>query len=320
MNSKKWVANFFVLIFISYPILWGFVYVVNPTYKYDNRIIKKNKIGYSSNANFSRTLFTKLKEGGYTLVFGTSRSHLIDEGMLHQDTLNLHSIYGHPDSIYSFLNQLDKNQINNIGNIFYLVDTHTVNIKEVYIDYNLMDFDLSTSASVTRNDIQMSFKSLFSNSFITLNGSPAGIDKSRASKIYRTAKPPLQEYSTQGIEMIKKINQLCIQKGINITYITPTFPNEILNKMNLDLEREKWLKLLNGGIEEFYALYWVDNISNLKQNGYYSSFYDETHINYNALDGIMNDIVGKNNIHKINNSKDLDYYFNYIEGQLSLND
>ena len=120
--------------------------------------------------------------------------------------------------------------------------------------------------------------------------------------------------------MIKKINQFCIQKGIKITYITPTFPDEILYKTNLDLEKEMLLKLLDVGIKEFYALYWVDNVSNLKQKDYYLSFFDHGHMNYNAIDSVMNNIVGKNNIYRIKNSKDLNYYFNYVKGQLLLND
>jgi len=42
-------------------------------------------------------------------------------------------------------------------------------------------------------------------------------------------------------------------------------------------------------------------------------------MNYNAMDSVMNNIVGKNNRYRIKNSKDLNNYFNYMEDQLLIN-
>jgi len=316
MSSKRWLLLFPLLIILGYLIVLGFVYVVNPTYKYDNRIFENNKISYD--IQFSRTLFDKLKEKKHTLVFGTSRSHLIDSTMLQKDVLNLHSIHGRPDSVYSFLDQLNHKQLSNIDEIFYLVDIHTVNIKGVYIDYNRKEFDIVKKITVTKVDIVNSFESFFSNSFITPNGYPSGVDKNKKSIVHDQLKPiNSQDYTLKGVEMIGKINEFCINNDLKITYITPTFPDKTLNSLNLIVEKEKWTKLLDIGVDKFYAFWWVDGVSNLKQNDYYLSFHDASHLNYSA----MRDIVSKlnnDNMHVITNLESLNLYFDYMESQLNI--
>jgi hypothetical protein len=323
MNAKKCLIVYTVSIFLGYVFLWVLVFIINPTYKYDNRIIKNNKIGFSE--GLSKSLYTKLKKRKYTLVFGTSRSRFIDSKMLGKQTLNFHSIYGNPNSVYSLLNQLDDNQLNNIEHIYYLIDLHIMKSKTdkdsyyEFIDYKDSSINLLDSVLLSINDIENSIKSIVSSAHISSEGSPVGITKDLTTKGGTLLNPMNdQAYSMQAINTVKKINTLCKNKGIKITYITPTFPDFSLKRINLDVERDKWSKLLlNNKIDSFYALWMVDGVSDLKNDNTYLAFEDEKHLNYKYLDHVINNIVmNKTSRYKINNINDLDNTIEHIKNKL----
>jgi hypothetical protein len=62
----------------------------------------------------------------YTLVFGTSRAHLFSDELVGERLINLHPVYGWPESVWRFLQSLDARQISNIRRILYVIDFATL--------------------------------------------------------------------------------------------------------------------------------------------------------------------------------------------------
>jgi hypothetical protein len=52
-----------------------------------------------------------------------------------------------------------------------------------------------------------------------------------------------------------------------------------------------WKRLLEGGIDEFYALYYIDNISNSVVDNRFIYFTDSSHLNYTQMNNVFKTLI-----------------------------
>lgn len=117
---------------------------------------------------------------------------------------------------------------------------------------------------------------------------------------------------SKAIEAILKLNDFCIDNNLPITYFTPT----LSAKYSIDVETRNylWTRLLEGGIDGFYELYYVNGVSDNQLNNLYYNFRDPVHLNYNSMNNVFQDIVlDKDNSRFISNKNELNTYINELK-------
>lgn len=319
MFNKKNFYIFLISIFSTYCLLWLMLFIINPMFKFNNNFMPNNKIGYSP--EFSKFSFNKLKKNKLNLVFGTSRSHYIDSEILEKLTLNLHSVYGNPIAVYNFLTQLNRKQIQNINQIYYLVDVHilTNQDKKFLIDYDKID--LSSYFLTSFQELKNIYKSFNISYYMTDFGTPKNIKKDLSVHPKEVPKSILKVNNQKvAIKKLIQIQKFCKKNNIEIVFFTPTLPKETLKLLDINKLFNTWKLILNSGLENVFQLWWVDNVSELiDQNGRYLAFRDMSHLNYNYQKNIVQRILIKkeyNQIYYIENQKDLKKYFNELKKKI----
>lgn len=319
MNIKKWNILFFTSILLLYCFSVLLHYAVNPYMLFDNSITDKKF--YFTKA-YSKKQFEALKHDKYTLVFGHSRIARISSDMLNEKVLNLENIYHkRQDSVYNFLIQLSPIQINNINNIYYILDVgHQDHTNKEFIDYNTVDYKqnildifLINSAKIKAaiNDIIYNYIK-HPDYYVHKDGSNIPyLHKTtfQTSAVFDTKK---QAYSKSGLSEIIKVNNFSLKNNIKTTYFTATLIDLMFKKMNLDIEKDKLKYLLDNGLLGFYGLLYIDGISNLKNGNNYLAFSDASHLNAKYLKKKLFDNIINSNKYFISNSGQLDIYIEQL--------
>ncbi len=310
--GKKFVYNFFVFTSIVAVFIFLIVIILDPYY--ETNLIKIDGI---NNYKFEQTqlstkvLLEKLNSDKYSLVFGTSRSRKIDSELLNDNVLNIYPIYGHPISVYNFLNTLSKKQIENINKIYYLIDFQCFSDNNsVYENRFVMDLNsnyefilnylklfsidkLFASVTMVLNNVFLNF-----NSYVSENGFAMYKEKditnfdNNLKDIARQSKNSIkngQEFSIQMLNYLSKIDEFSKKNNIEVTYFTSTFMQEYLNKMDYNLTvslRNEFLTNISG----FYDLAFIPDVSNKPE-----FFTNPTHISKDATKYIVDILLNKNN-------------------------
>ena len=296
MKQKKWVIRFVLSLALIYGFFSVTYYIVNPEFYYDNNLMIKNKIGYDS--SFIKKLREKLNEKNYSLIFGTSRSHTLQKNIIGEDTLNMHAIYGNPYSVYEFLTNLNRNQLENINKIYYTVDLHTFNGKD---SYKYIDYSNAENKSIIKvlniKDFLAIHASFFSDGYISeLGHKILDSDKSISVNFHKYDKSHLpQKFTEDAIAVFKKIVSFSRLNKIPLVITTPSFSADMLKHIDMKLLYSKWKKILATGLEGFYALWYVDGVSNQIIDNKYVAFYDTTHMNYKFQKKIFEEFVLNDN-------------------------
>lgn len=82
-----------------------------------------NKLKLKAEKTTALQVASKLNDGKYALVFGSSRTMLLSSEIMGEPILNFStSIYNNPGDILALLKMLSKKQLANITNIYFLVD------------------------------------------------------------------------------------------------------------------------------------------------------------------------------------------------------
>ncbi|ACS81668.1 ankyrin repeat domain-containing protein [Maridesulfovibrio salexigens] len=127
MTIRKWtILTISTLAALIFALIFTVNIVIDPYGEF--RLIegKYNKLKFKSLKSTARNVASKLYEGKYTLVFGSSRTMLISEEILGEPVLNFStSIYNNPGDILALLNTLDEKQVKNIQQIYYLIDINS---------------------------------------------------------------------------------------------------------------------------------------------------------------------------------------------------
>ena len=308
MKSTKWIKIFFVLSFL----IWLFLVIIFILTDPYNIIFNKNiKVYFSDSINTS-ILAKKLETEKYSIIFGTSRSHQLQYDDSGINILNFSgSLYGNSLNVFNFLNQLNKKQISNISNIYYLVDDHILNgydKSDPHSKYKEQNYLENTYLSKIKfflfldiNKIKNLFKAIKYNILkdsgyyinntgsLVRNNKNEFVEKPKEFKKMATS----QLYTNDGIQGLIKINKFCEENDISIKYFTPTHMIQYSKLFDTKIMNEVWSQLFDGGIKEFYALWYVSEVSDYIKDDKYVAFKDLAHLNeyYNHklfIDNVVN--------------------------------
>jgi len=320
MHYKKWIILLFAVSTLMYGSIFLLYLVVDPEQIF-NKSITKYKFGYTK--YYSKHQYEKLKSHKYILIFGTSRSQALSSKELGEPLLNFHNIYGEPGDILNFLKQLDKQQIQNTKHIYYLVSLDTMRN-----DINLLDYSVYTiwdevaeafplgnlSLKYLMRDIINNIRRKSIYYYVDDDGSQFIYDKNKTTVLNRTVKQSfnINLKKSKSIETLLKIDTFCKKVGIKITYYTPTYTNKYT------LQKEQlffmWKQLLQGGIDGFYALYYLNGTSNEVIGKRYTKFLDASHLNYYNMNKVFKNIVlDEDSKYKIKDEQTLVEYFNKMK-------
>lgn len=276
MSYKKIVQLFILMFFISYFILFLVVnYVIDPYMETRIMNIKPLKYKFAHSAYASTFLYEKLKNEKSIIVFGTSRSHQINNDDFEFPVLNFHSIYGTPYAVMNFLEQLDEKQIQNINKVYYLIDDLTFNGKERYVevDYNnnlsKLFFMIKNTNLTKIQDALYSYKNNQQNpkAYINENGSlifkeelPPFESNNRNHTEPKDVVQRRQEFKKESFLMLKNVNQFFKKYNIEVIYFTApvTMKYIQLTDINDFIERRK---LFLENIDGFYDLSYIKDLS-----------------------------------------------------------
>jgi len=320
MNSKKWFYTTLSISFLSYLIVLIVYIVIDPEIVFNNSLTDK-KFGYTK--YHSKYQFDKLKSKQYTLIFGTSRSQKLSSSALKRDILNFHDIYGEPDDILNFLSQLNEKQLNNIKHIYYLISIHTMTDEISKLNYKSNSFIdklayilplSSLSMKRTLKDLKFNFLKNSIYYYIDDDGSLYVNDQNQSVVLNKKniSKPAINTIKkNNSIKKLLQVNNFCKKNNLPITYYTPTYSDKFL--IDVETVNYLWTKLLDGGINEFYTLYYIDGISDNKSNNQYYNFTNESHLNYTTMNKVFQDIVlDKDNTRLISNKDELSIRMNTL--------
>jgi hypothetical protein len=326
MTAKKWILVFCLIPGFLYGIFIIFYYFIDPDQIFDSSITKK-KFFYTSEFETTK-LFNTLKKDKYSLVFGTSRSQQLYTDGTTIDILNFAALYGNSINVLEFLKQLNNNQIKNINKIYYLVDDHCLNgyaLGDPYSIYKKQIYNEDKTLAklkylifinpdkIMHTFLDLKYNYISSSYYMNEFGSMVRKDTKEMALVPNTYKtsPTKQIYTKEGLDALIKIDKFCKNNGIKISYFTPTHFN-LNNKLQDEIiMKQKWLYLLNNGLDGFYALWSIDGISNYIINDKYICFKDtSSHLNsfYNHK-VFINNVVNKSKIFYISNEKELNNYF-----------
>ncbi len=314
MPYKKWIILLFTMSTTLYALIFLIYILVDPEQVF-NKSITQHKFRYTK--YYSKHQYEKLKKDKYILIFGTSRSQKVSTNVLGINLLNFHNMGGEPSDIFNFLKQLNSQQIVNIKHIYCLVSTgsmrdeiSTLNYKKYgFIDKFNEVFPLTNSSlkNLTRdilNNIQE--KSIY---YINNDGSQFVYNKNQTAIVNRTIQQPINEdlMNTNSFKELLKINEFCKKNNIKTTYYTPTYVDKY--KINIKQITFLWQQLFNGGIDGFYALYYLEDISNNMIKNQYIHFTDKSHLNHTSMNNIFKNIVlDENKTYFIENTQQLNTY------------
>lgn len=307
----KYFIFTFVIFFISVLLLY---ITINP--KNENSFFTNSTIEESSFLT-SKPLFNKLKNGKYSLIFGTSRSAKISSKMFDGNVLNLsQSIYGNPNDVLYFLNSLDKVQWNNINKIYYLVDNHTFMKRNYYnLDYSSCIL-LEQIKRFDANNLLLSIRSIYFNLFnitpfkgINIDGSIYNNEEQLARKYqfdYYDFKKEFQ-FSKHEFTVLKDIKTLVDRKNKEIIFFTSTMNLYYLKSMKKDLflkHRKQLIKNCGNIVELSY----ISPISNKMYN-----FTDPTHMTTTQTKYVLDNFLKyKDDSYIVDFDKYDEFYKNYF--------
>lgn len=318
MYYKKWIISLSLIVASAYLLL-AILYIAVDPEQFFNHSLTKYKFRYTN--YYSKYQFEKLKSSRYSLVFGTSRSLKISTEAQVSPFLNFHNLYGEPAEVLNFLQQLDDKQIKNINTVYFLVSINTMVAEEKeLLDYSRNTFIDKLHAAFPLNMLKLKYLlkditiNLFNKTtdfYIAEDGSKFVYDKNISSIIPRNSNTEVKtrSYHNQAIDELLEINKLCKDRNISIVYYTPTYSDQHLADFPLPDLKKMWKQLFNGGIEGFYALYYLEGISNIHERDRYPFFTDSSHLNYSMMNSAFKyNVVMKNKKYYVT-PNNLDDYF-----------
>jgi hypothetical protein len=301
---KKWLIKFLLIFMATIVVLVPFVnYAVDPYAENNFFVSRLNQKKYETNFNSAKVQFDELKRRKYILLFGTSRSHKISSKMLGAPTLNFSgTLYGEPENVYNFLISMTKEQLDNVTQIYYLLDLHTFAISsappKMKLNWqNSIQFHIEAIKNFSILKIESSIKTIYRNinggyNYIDTSGSLMVVEKedvfnpkiSKGSilvnrKTQSNFKPDLVAFDT-----LRKINIFCKDNNIHITYFTPTVSKEYFVNISQDFFYKHRRHLVEN-IDHYYDLTIIESITASDEY-----FTDIDHMNIIAT-GIQTDFL-----------------------------
>jgi len=283
-----------------------------------------NKKKYASSYTTGPFLLSeKLKYDRYSLVFGTSRTQLINSSMIDGKILNFStSLYANPSDVYHVLKQLNERQLSNIDTIYYLVDTHVFTDKKSLYE----NLDLHSKRDFFKQ-VFMSLDSMkIRNAVNCVNNNIKGYDYyinefgENIHDTHRIFDPNskiehfrIPAFTKKSIAYLKMIDTLCKSKKLKIKYFTPVYNIWYLKKVDMELYRLQYKAFLTA-IDQIYDFHLLNSISYD-----YHYFTNVDHANTEANRIIMKLLLSEEKSVIINN-KNIDYRFESIIRKIKMYD
>ncbi len=275
MLYKRWILSLLKIILIVYFSLFIVInLIIDPYGEFNLFKFEFNKFKtFTSYDTFPFKLLEKLKNNKYILVFGTSRSQLINSDLAKENILNFSSsLYGNPVDVYNVIRQVNKKQLKNIKEIWYLIDTHTFNSKNsVYANLNLhskKDFITQSISNLNIDKIKASYRTITSNLnknntyYISQYGETIKIkEKVFDGIIGKNDIMRIPITTKKAIKYLSKVDEFCKKNSIKITYFTTIYNLPYLKTCDLNLYKNQFKDFLSV-IDGFYDFHYVKNLSN----------------------------------------------------------
>lgn len=284
-QKRAWVffAATIMLSGILFALSWVFVTSVDP---YAENGHDDGLYLASSPATVDRYK-ERLQQAPYTLVFGTSRSHLFSDDLLGESVLNLHAVYGWPISVRTFLYSLTPDHTRHIRRIIYLLDFHTFGAMPPTDRYAV--YGPAARALYKAKGMRAYLEDSWAKLLAQRGPPPAQRIHARGFKIQH---PPQvwdglwretwdrrqQEISPDQLSALADIKAFAKQHGVEITFITPTvscvFSQQGLDRQKTIEQRQAFVRILGSYVE-------LTTLPGLSDQTRY--FADAVHLNYPGL-------------------------------------
>jgi len=232
---------------------------------------KFNNKKFASNYTTGPFLLSeKLKTDKYSLIFGTSRTQLVNSSMIHGDLLNYStSLYANPSDVYNVLRQFNEIQLRNINTIYYLVDTHVfTDKKSLYEKLNLhsnIDFYRQVFSGLNMKKIHYAISCVRRNlgrydNYLNEFGENIYLRHKIFNPKSKIDHFRIPSFTKSSIEYLQKIDSFCKKENIKIKYFTPVYNIWYLKKVDLELYRLQFKAFLTV-IDKIYDFHLIDDIS-----------------------------------------------------------
>lgn len=286
MTNRKWTIltlSMLAALVVSLIVIVNFI--IDPYGEF--RLIEGNynKLKLKAEKTTALQVASKLNDGKYALVFGSSRTMLLSSEIMGEPILNFStSIYNNPGDILALLKMLTKKQLANITNIYFLVDIngfhYTATAPEMSSRSRLF---LETLRNIGPKKIEDAWDCLVANSkqYGTENF-PNNIDSygtlHKVEKPFHAKDPFFSSHfvTPYYLKSLRNISIFGKQNKIKTLYFTTPwfqpFVQEQQNKINSILDKAA---LASGGLLNFQLR------TNLTGNS--TLFYDPSHLNKKGL-------------------------------------
>jgi hypothetical protein len=227
-----------------------------------------------------RKFMRMLEERPRILVFGTSRSRLLDSDVLGGDMINLHALYGNPKAVRDFLSRLNDRQLGNIREVYYLLDRHTFE-GDAYrdtLDYTsaveILGAWLGRGGNYVRDALDKVFLNVRGgwNYEIRDNGASRFVTDPVFDGRSRTT-PEHRVTTSDAIAALAEVAAILHAHGISVHFFTPPLPQEYWPLMDMDGYQAQ-MRAFASVLDEFTDMTVLDGVSTER-----SLFEDNSHLN-----------------------------------------
>lgn len=127
MTARNWtIKTVSALAAIVLTLIITVNFVIDPYGEFRFFEGNYNKLKLKAEKTTALNVASKLENAKYALVFGSSRTMLIDKDILGKPVLNFStSIYNNPGDILALLKMFNEQQLKNISEIYYLIDINS---------------------------------------------------------------------------------------------------------------------------------------------------------------------------------------------------
>jgi hypothetical protein len=272
---RRFVAVAFAAAFCLYCAIVAATYVIDPF----GEAPRARGAYFASDVPTIARYRTMLSEASYTLVFGTSRSHLLSDDILGEPVLNLFPLYGSPVSVDHFLRGLDQRQLGNIRRVIYLLDVHTFSkagpfVMDYYseplanLKYRVLNFPMYVSRSLER--LRKNRKRDMAG-YVHWRGFlvPGRVVRWDGSSISVNA----QDFDPSIIGRLGEIKQFLDERNIAVEFVTPTVTAAHLRALDIG-KLVALRRAILAEIGTYAELTYMPGISSSKE-----LFSDDSHLN-----------------------------------------
>jgi len=271
---KSFIKKILFLVFFTYLVVFISVnFLIDPDMETRLFEYKYNKYKLSHSPLSASFLLDELESSENILVFGTSRSHRINDIDFGTSVLNMHAVYGNPYAVLNLLKQLNKKQIGNIHTIYYLLDDLSFYGRERYepISYHSIMYKIFYLIKSTNFDkIKKSFRTVVANIYgpelyINKNGSLVFnkklplFDPSNRSHIEpREIIQRRQKYTEDTFKVLQEVDIFVKKQNLDIIYFTPPLSTNYISNMDYNLfigQKERFLQNIYGYFDLTYIKY-----------------------------------------------------------------